>query len=76
MNKYYVVKSSEESDVKLGVIDALSLEEAHGIATIRYQKKMKSGETIYTFPENELLVFDENNRLVLQMKRVMSLSKW
>lgn len=75
MKQYYVVRSTIEKDEEVEVIDALSLKEAHAIVKVRLQESMKKGETLYTFPAFEPVEYDENNRIILLSREVMSISK-
>ncbi|MBT2641739.1 hypothetical protein J7I80_05850 [Bacillus sp. ISL-41] len=76
MQQYDVVRSTGERDEKIAVIDALSLEEAHAIAKVRFQESIKAGETLYTFQSVGTLKFDENDRFILPQGQMMSIQKW
>lgn len=76
VNQYYIIRSTDEKDEKVDEIAALSLEEAHAIAKVRFQVFMNSGETLHTIQANETLSFDENHRLNFPKGEMMSLSKW
>ncbi|SOB90529.1 hypothetical protein SAMN05880501_101175 [Ureibacillus xyleni] len=76
MYQYYIIRSTDEQDEKVGVIDSFSLEEAHAVAKVRFQDSMNAGETLHTFQANETLSFDENHRLNFPKGEMRSLSKW
>ncbi|TMN21877.1 hypothetical protein [Lentibacillus cibarius] len=76
MKQYYMVRTSDEKDEELGVVDALSLEEAHAIAKVRYQGKMNSGESLHVFQANEPLTFDAKNRFVFPAGEMMSVTRF
>ncbi|MGP3562608.1 hypothetical protein QWV57_08600 [Geobacillus zalihae] len=64
MNQYYVVLRTKEKDELMDVVGALSLEEAWAIARIRYEERMREGDSLFVFPAIGPLAFDENNRFV------------
>lgn len=76
LKQYYVIRSTDCRDERLGVVDALSLEEAHAIVKVRFQESMQKGETLHTFQIVEPLSFDENHRLIFPDVAMMSIGKW
>lgn len=65
MRQYYVVSSTMEMDTEVGVVAALSLQEARDFVMERFQETMGEGQTLYIFSFEGSLEFDENKRVIL-----------
>lgn len=75
IEKYYVVKRTEQKDELYSMIEAASLEEVNAIFHIRYKEeinKMKKGDAFYIFSEKGKLKFGENNRLIFPKEVYMT----
>lgn len=79
METYYVVRRTEKKDEEFAVIDAMSLDEARAIFEVRHKadkEAMTEGEAFYIFQTNEMLMLDENHRLVFPKGLMSIIEKW
>ncbi|MDH2882511.1 hypothetical protein [Bacillus cytotoxicus] len=76
MGQYFVVRSTEEYDVELGVVEARSLQEARNLVMEHSQETMEAGETFFIFFKKGEIQFDKNKRVIFPKEgKMIGISK-
>ncbi|WP_071395064.1 hypothetical protein [Bacillus tuaregi] len=79
LKRYYVLRKTKETDEEFAMIDAMTLDEARAIFEVRHKANkdaMIEGEAFYIFQANEMLMFNENHRLVFPKGSMSIIQKW